>query len=65
MSSLIEPVLLSTKQRIRQAVHPVGRESATLRVHSLMRTLANSEYPDDISHNAAFHLGIHCSQGQK
>ena len=23
-------------------------------------TLANSEYPDEMPHNAAFHLGIHC-----
>ena len=25
-----------------------------------MGTLANSENPDEISHNAAFHQGLHC-----
>ena len=23
-------------------------------------TVVNSEYPDEMSHNAAFHLGPHC-----
>ena len=26
----------------------------------MMRSLANSEDPDEIQHNAAFHLGLHC-----
>ena len=25
-----------------------------------MGTLANSEDPDEMQHNAAFHLGLHC-----
>ena len=25
-----------------------------------MGTLANSEYPDEIEHNTAFHQGLHC-----
>ena len=25
-----------------------------------MGTLANSEYPDEIEHNTAFHHGLHC-----
>ena len=25
-----------------------------------MVTLANSEDPDEMQHNAAFHLGLHC-----
>ena len=29
-----------------------------------MSILANSEGPDEMSHNAAFHQGIHCFLGQ-
>ena len=25
-----------------------------------MSTFANSEYPDEMQHNAAFHQGLHC-----
>ena len=25
-----------------------------------MRTFANSEYPDEMPHTAAFHQGLHC-----
>ena len=27
------------------------------------RTLANTEDPDEMPHNAAFHQGLHCLQG--
>ena len=30
-----------------------------------MRTLANSEYPDEMPHNVAFHQGIHGLLRQK
>ena len=30
-----------------------------------MSTLANSEDPDEMLHNAAFHLGLHCLLMQK
>ena len=30
-----------------------------------MRTLENSENPDEMLHNAAFYQGLHCSLGQK
>ena len=33
---------------------------------SLMSTLANSKYPDEMPHNdAAFHKGLHCLRKQK
>ena len=30
-----------------------------------MGTLANSEYLDEMQHNAAFHQGLHCLLGLK
>ena len=30
-----------------------------------MDTLANSEDPDEMPHNRAFHQGLHCLLGQK
>ena len=30
-----------------------------------MCTFANSEDPDEMQHNAAFHLGLHCLKRQK
>ena len=30
-----------------------------------MRTLANSENPDEMSHNVTFHLGLHCLLNKK
>ena len=30
-----------------------------------MGTLANSEDPDEMQHNAAFHQGLHCLLGLK
>ena len=31
----------------------------------LMSTFANSEDPDEMQHDAAFHLGLHCLKGKK
>ena len=36
-----------------------------IRGNLLTSTLANSEDPDEMQHNAAFHQGLHCLKGKK
>ena len=55
-------ILPHTENKIVDLIHHVGKSSLTLRTSTLSipGTLENSEDPDEMPHNAAFHQGIHC-----
>ena len=75
MSTMGSPILIVSTcmgksislQRVHNEIAPLDKLG--IKVHNLtlciretpkMSTFANREDPDEMQHNAAFHLGLHC-----